>query len=99
MNINHSPETETQPYRFHWKLDPAIIQKTIYDKIKCKEKVNVAHIYGIIKGKLGITYQGNTRCDGIAYKTELEQIEKFKQLYNKKCDHFDTARSTSQWAG
>jgi hypothetical protein len=50
-------------------------------------------VYGFIKTEMGITYQGNKRYELVSTidATELEQIKRFKELYNKKLKAFQTA--------
>ena len=71
---------------FSWKLSKAEYTKTIFAKRKMKEYTNIHYVYGFIKSEMGITYQGNQRYDGIPVeiKTELDQIKKFKEKYDKK---------------
>ena len=79
--------------RFSWLLDCALYKDTIFNKRKCVEMVDIQKIVGFIQAEMGISYIGINRYNGVAttYKTELEQIIKFKERYNIKLKSFSAA--------
>jgi len=89
---NVTAET-TSPPVFEWKLKKTEWTKSIFNKLKMKEYVNIHQIYGFIKADMGITYQGNPRYDGIPceIKTELDQIKALRNLYDVKQEHISMA--------
>jgi len=85
--INVEPECTEQAVKvFEWKLLKTAWTKSIFNKKKMKERVNINLIYGFIKGEMGIAYQGCSRYDGIPceIKTELDQIKYLRNQYDKK---------------
>ena len=86
-------ETILSPTTFKWALETALYKDTIFAKKKTTELVNVRKIYGFIKDKLGINYGGIGRYKHLPYLTELDQITKFKELYDAKLDRFKTTHS------
>jgi len=66
---------------------------TIFNKKKILEFANVKKVYGFIKNQMGISYQGIKRYEYLSKvdSTELQQIIRFKELYNKKLKAFQTA--------
>jgi phage/plasmid-associated DNA primase len=91
------PETETEPLptstSFTWTLNKSLFTDTLFNKKKLVEYADVKKVYGFIKNEMGITYQGNKRYELISTidATELDQIKRFKELYNKKLKAFQTA--------
>lgn len=81
----------TQP--FPWSLDPASYQTTIFTKKKMVESVDFRKVCSFIKNEMGISYTGISRynCVATTYKTELEQIKKYRDNYNRKLDKFHTS--------
>jgi len=77
---------------FKWLLDASLFKTTIFEKKKMVEVADIEKVYGFIKAEMGISYLGQKRYDGVCeiYKTELEQINKFKEMYNKKLKKFQT---------
>jgi len=71
---------------FEWKLLKTAWTKSIFNKKKMKERVNINLIYGFIKSEMGIAYQGCSRYDGLPceIKTELDQIKYLRNQYDKK---------------
>jgi hypothetical protein len=78
---------------FAWSLNKCLFTDTIFGKKKLLEYTDIKKVYGFIKTEMGITYQGNKRYEMISQTdtTELEQIKRFKDLYNKKLNAFQTA--------
>jgi hypothetical protein len=78
---------------FDWKLNKCLFADTIFGKKKLVEYCDIKKIYGFIKNEMGITFQGNKRYEMISTidATELEQIRRFKELYNKRLKAFQTA--------
>lgn len=79
--------------RFSWLLDCALYKDTIFNKKKCVEMIDIQKIVGFIQAEMGISYIGINRYNGVAttYKTELEQIIKFKERYNIKLKSFSAS--------
>lgn len=73
---------------FNWKLNPDDYKTTIFDKKKMVEMTDIKKVYGFIKNQMGINYEGVKRYEGIPYKTELDQMIKYKDAYNKKQKKF-----------
>jgi phage/plasmid-associated DNA primase len=73
---------------FEWRLNPETYKSTIFDKKKMVEMTDIKKVYGFIKNQMGINYDGIKRYSGIPYKTELDQIIKYKECYNKKQKKF-----------
>jgi|694.fasta_scaffold04525_27 phage/plasmid-associated DNA primase len=76
---------------FNWKLEKKTLGETIFNKKKMVEHTNIKLIFGFIKNKMGISFIGNPRYNNnVAFgvKTELEQIIKYKESYNKKLKGF-----------
>jgi len=82
-------ETGETEYKFDWKLDPEMFKNTIFDKKKMREYADIKMIYGFVKSNMGINYSGIKRYEGLPYKTELDQMIKFKETYNGKKKWFD----------
>ena len=90
---------EPTPFKFEWTLNASIVKTTIFEKKKCVEMIDVAKLYGFIKNEMGISYQSVSRYEGgvcKTYKTELEQMIKFKELYNKKLNRFQVAHKLAK---
>ena len=80
---------EPQPQLiFNWKLKPDDYKTTIFDKKKMIEMTDIKKVYGFIKNQMGINFEGIKRYSGIPYKTELDQMIKYKESYNKKLKKF-----------
>jgi phage/plasmid-associated DNA primase len=73
---------------FNWKLNPDDFKTTIFEKKKMVEMTDIKKVYGFIKNQMGINYEGMKRYSGIPYKTELDQMIKYKECYNKKLKKF-----------
>lgn len=78
----------SQNNKLNWKLEKKLINKSIFDNKKMVEKTNIKLIYGFIGHNMGITYDDYKPCN---IKTEREQIIKYKNLYNKKTELFETS--------
>ena len=92
--MGESLETTETTFKFDWTLNSAVVRTTIYDKVKCVEKIDIAKLFGFIKNEMGITYQSVPRYEGgvcKTYNTELEQMIKFKEKYNRKLNRFQVA--------
>ena len=90
---------EPTPFKFEWTLNASMVRTTIFEKKKCVEMIDVAKLYGFIKNEMGISYQSVPRYEGgvcKTYKTELEQMIKFKELYNKKLNRFQVAHKLAK---
>ena len=87
------PEVVAPVKSFSWLLDCALYKDTIFNKRKCVEMVDIQKIVGFIQAEMGISYIGINRYNGVAttYKTELEQIIKFKERYNIKLKSFSAS--------
>jgi len=81
----------TQPDLFNWRLNPDDYKATIFDKKKMIEHTDIKRVYGFIKNNMGINYEGMKRYEGIPYKTELDQMIKYKDCYNKKLKKFSVS--------
>jgi phage/plasmid-associated DNA primase len=79
--------------KFAWSLNKCLFMDTIFNKKKLVEYTDVKKVYGFIQNEMGITFQGNKRYElqSTIDATELEQIKRFKELYNKKLNAFQTA--------
>ncbi len=87
------------PFQFDWTLNASMVRTTIFEKKKCVELVDVKKLYGFIKAEMGISYQSVPRYEGgvcKTYKTELEQMIKFKELYNRKLNRFQVAHKLAK---
>jgi phage/plasmid-associated DNA primase len=88
-----TPENETPPSAFAWSLNKCLFTDTIFGKKKLVEYCDVKKVYGFIKNNLGISFQGVKKYEFICVKdkTEQEQMERFKELYNTQLKAFQTA--------
>ena len=76
---------------FNWKIEKKTLGETIFHKKKMLETTNIKLIYGFIKNNMGVSFIGNPKYNNnVAFgvKTELEQIKKYKESYNKKLKGF-----------
>ena len=89
-----NPEIET-PKPFDWTLHKDVT-KTIFAKKKMEEFTEIKKVFGFIKQKMGITYQGESRYKFLQFKTELNQMEEFRNLYDKKHKSFSIAYTLSK---
>jgi hypothetical protein len=82
-----------KPFIFAWALNATECRKTIFDKKKCVEVADIGTIYGFIKAEMGISYQGHHRYDfiSVVYPNELEQMKKYKALFNKTTKKFQVS--------
>lgn len=76
---------------FDFTLTADKFGKSIYDKVNCKEYCDIKRLYGFIKNQLGISYNGIKRYEHLPFQTELEQIIKYKDIWNKKAKCFVVA--------
>lgn len=79
---------EGNAYVFNWKLNPDDFKTTIFEKKKMNEMTDIKKVYGFIKNQMGINYEGVKRYENLPYKTELDQMIKYKDSYNKKQKKF-----------
>jgi len=88
-----TPESAVEPNVFAWALNRSLFVNTIFGKKKMVEYTEIKKVYGFIQNEMGISYQGIKRYDHLAKvdKTELEQIKRFRDLYNRKLKAFQTA--------
>lgn len=84
---------------FEWRLNPETYKSTIFDKKKMVEMTDIKKVYGFIKNQMGINYDGIKRYSGIPYKTELDQIIKYKECYNKNKKVYRIISSTKTQMG
>lgn len=84
-------ECSEHPTKFDWKLINRDYNTSIFEKKKMIEHTNIKKIYGFIKNNLGIAYDGIPRYEAVPFKTELDQMIKYKECYNKKMKKFQTA--------
>jgi len=94
VGLGVSPTPEVVPVKsFSWLLDCALYRDTVFNKKKCVELLDIQKIVGFIQAEMGISYIGINRYNGVAtqYKTELEQIIKFKERYNEKLKSFSVS--------
>lgn len=69
---------------FEFKLTAEKFGKSIYDKVNCSEFCNIKRVFGFIKNQMGISYNGIKRYEHLPFQTELDQLIKFKDAWNKK---------------
>lgn len=81
---------------FEFKLTTEKFGKSIYDRVNCREYSNIKRVYGFIKNQLGISYNGIKRYEHLPFQTELDQLIKFKNAWNKKNKCFVVAHSLSK---
>lgn len=88
-----SPENEKMPTTFKWSLNKCVFADTIFHKKKMMEYCEIKQVYGFIKNNMGISFQGVKKFEYICVKdkTEQEQMERFKDLYNRQTNSFSTA--------
>jgi hypothetical protein len=78
---------------FEWKLDANVFKKSIFEKKKMIEKVDIRKVYGFIKNNMGIKYPNEKRYKDIKklYADELEWMKNYKSIYDKKAKVFKTS--------
>jgi len=86
-----NPENDNPLSAFAWSLNKECFSNTIFAKKKMVEYADVKKVYGFLKNNMGISYQGLKRYENIKDKTEQEQIQRFKELYNSDMKCFQTA--------
>ena len=88
-----TPENDIPSSTFAWALTKCLFADSIFGKKKMLEYCDIKRVYGFIKHNLGISFQGVKKYDYICArdKTEQEQMERFKELYNRQLDAFQTA--------
>jgi phage/plasmid-associated DNA primase len=93
MELLEEPVVAPVAPSFAWSLNKCLFADTIFGKKKLVEYADIKKVYGFIKNEMGITFQGNKRYELLSTidATELEQIKRFKELYNKKLKAFQTA--------
>ena len=80
---------------FDWTLSKNVTT-TIFAKKKMEEFTDIKKIYGFIKERMGITYQGDNRYKHITFNTELHQIEQFRNMYDRGTKSFQVAFTLSK---
>jgi len=82
----------TEPFVFEWRLNPADFKKSIFNKKKMVEYVDIRKVNGFIKNHMGINYAGIRRYENLMkkYKDELKWMEDYKNLYNRRTGNFKT---------
>ena len=90
-SFSYEHEFIDEPAIFNWKLNFECYKTSIFEKKKMTEHTNIKMIYGFIKNNLGIAYQGIKRYDGVPFKTELDQMIKYKEFYSKKSKKFQVS--------
>ena len=90
--MNNSPEDD-HPLIFEWTLNKNLIGETIFHRKKLEEFTDPKRVYGFIKNNLGITFKADKKYDFISFKddNEVEQMKRYKELYNNKTKSFNTA--------
>ena len=86
-------ENTKLPNRMEWGLNPELFKHSIFEKKKMREHTNPKKIYGFIQHKMGISYEGIRRYEKNPHSTELIQITKYKEQYNKKQKIFNTSHN------
>lgn len=81
---------------FELKLSADKFSKSIYDKVNCREYCNIKRVFGFIKNQLGISYNGIKRYEHLPFQTELDQLIKFKDAWNKRNKCFVTCHQLSK---
>lgn len=81
---------------FDFKLTIDKYGKSIYDKVNCREYCVIKRVFGFIKNQLGISYNGVKRYEHLPFQTELDQLVKYKDAWNKKNKCFVVAHSLSK---
>lgn len=69
---------------FEFKLNGEVFSKSLFDKVNCREYCNIKRVFGFIKNQMGISYNGIKRYKHLPFQTELDQLIKFKDAWNKK---------------
>lgn len=76
---------------FSFRLEPEVYGKSIYEKVNCREFCNLKQVHGFIKHHMGISYDGVRRYEHLPYKTEEDQVVKYKDAWNRRTQCFATA--------
>jgi phage/plasmid-associated DNA primase len=76
---------------FEWRLKTELFKSSIFDKKEMNEIADIKKVYGFIKNKMGINYKGIKRYSVLPYSSELDQIIKYKECYNKKTKKFNVS--------
>lgn len=81
--------------KFKWKLSRKDWTTTIFKGKKMQERTDILKVYGFIQNEMGITYQGNTRYEGMPkeLKTELDLMKAYRELYNETEEVFSVAHT------
>ena len=82
-------------------LDKLGSKKSIFMKgrspLPLREHLNILKVRGFIENEMGISFQGHPRYDHmISVRTELELMEKYVKLFNRKISAFSTAHALSK---
>jgi len=81
------------PKTISWKLDRKTSTVSIFNKKKMRERAPYLKVLGFVEAEMGITFQGNSRYDGLPkeIKTELDMVKNFKEQYSSSQDFFSVA--------
>ena len=75
------------------KLSADLFSKSIYEKVKCKERINKNMLLGFIKGSLGISYTDPK----FQYKSECDHYKKYYKTYDTETDTFSISHSLAPY--
>lgn len=81
----------TATQTFAWSLDKTTYTNSIFSKKKMNEVCNTKKLYGFIKSEMGISFSGIKRYEFIPDNNELTQMNRYKQILNKKTGKFEVA--------
>jgi phage/plasmid-associated DNA primase len=78
---------------------PKTMCNSIFLKKKTREYAKIGKVLGFIKGNKGISYIGNERYEFLPFDNEMEQINEYKNKYNKDKKFFETTYKlpTHKW--
>ena len=88
--IENATTDNGKKYCFNWCLDAKMFAKSIFDKKKTVEYVNINKVYGFIKENMGINFSGIRRYEDHPFPDELELIKAYKGMFDKKAKVFKT---------
>jgi len=77
---------------FAWKLDPKLYKKSIFTGKKVAEQIEINLIHGFIKNKMGV-FLDDHKSD---FKHEVDQMVKYRSLYDAKSESFKTNHQLSK---
>jgi len=89
--MENPPTPTPPPTPFSWTLDKTTYTNSIFAKKKMTEVCNTKRLYGFIKAEMGISYAGIDRYSFLPDRDELTQLQRYKELLNKKTGKFQVA--------